>query len=57
MRKAEVENVGLNVLPMRLGANRNTFSLGSLSARMFDLDRLFEGVRFVDGVETLPLPL
>lgn len=42
---------------MRLGANRNTFSLGSLSVRRFDLDRFFEGVRFLDGVGTLPLPL
>lgn len=40
-----------NVLPMRLGANRNTFSLGSWSVRGFDLDRFFE------GVEALPLPL
>lgn len=45
------------VLPMRFGANRKTFSLGSLSARRLDLDRLFEGVRFFEGVGTLPFPL
>lgn len=55
--KAEVEGQSPQVLPMRLGANRNTFSLGSLSARRCDLDRFFEGVRFLEGVGTSPLPL
>lgn len=46
-----------NVLPMRLGANRNTFSFGSWSVRGVDLDRFFEVVRSFEGVEALPLPL
>lgn len=53
--KAEAEKADANVLPMRLGTKRNTFSLDTLFACKFDLARFLEGVRS-EGVDTLPLP-
>lgn len=39
---------------MRFGAKRKMFSSGS--SRRADLDLLLDGVRFLEGVDTLPFP-